>query len=321
MKRRHDNFFRTIFSEPKYARKLLQLAAKKNESLAHLLSLINLETLRQIPGDAPREGLGGNADVAFHVNLQDSKDELFVGIVLEHKSFPDYGIREQLLKYYFEVMEQKTAGTPMVAIVVYNGKERWQSLPKPYTKYPKYFQEVGLPFKVEFIDIGTEISTDEFNELEPMLKLALVAMRYVFNALGTKEKFSTIVGELIRSPRGEIRKIVEEVIVYLKDSLLKSEKEVLMDTLEALRNKGFESIADAEEKELEELRAEKAKLRAEKVRLHDEIGKMCAEIGKMNAENEKMCAENEKISAEKTNQAKEIEALKRQIAELQAKLA
>lgn len=253
---KHDNFFRTVFSNPKRARKLLQLAAKKNKQLQQLLSLINLDSLRQIPGDAPREGLSGNADVAFHANLANSNEELFVGIVFEHKSFPDYGIRDQLLKYYFEVMEQKSPGIPMVAIVVYNGKERWNSLPKPYPDYPEYFREVGLPFRVEFIDIGTEISAEEFNELEPEMKLAMVAMKYVFDALGMRDKFSRIVAELVRSPREEYRKVIEEVIVYLKNALDAKDKEVLVDTLEALRNKGFVSIADAERMEIEKAVAE-----------------------------------------------------------------
>lgn len=219
---KHDNFVRTVFSNPKRARKLLQLAAKKNKRLQQLLSLINLDSLRQIPGDAPREGLSGNADVAFHANLANSNEELFVGIVFEHKSFPDYGIRDQLLKYYFEVMEQKSPGIPMVAIVVYNGKERWNSLPTPYPDYPEYFREVGLPFRVEFIDIGTEISAEEY------------------------------------------RKVIEEVIVYLKNALDAKDKEVLVDTLEALRNKGFVSIADAERMEIEKAVAEAVeKTRAE----------------------------------------------------------
>lgn len=247
----HDSIFRTVFSNPKYARKLLELAANRNDSLRNLLGLINLETLRQIPGDAPREGLGGNADVAFHVNLLHCNEKLLVGILLEHKSFPDYGVREQLLKYYFEVMQQRDASVPMVAIVVYNGSEHWTTLGVPFRRYPKYFQEIGLPFKVEIIDIGDEISMEEFNNLDPLMKLVLVAMRYVFDTLGMKEKFSSILKEFVRTPSTESRRVVEELVVYLKNVLPTADREALVDTLEALQNKGYESIADAERKEIE----------------------------------------------------------------------
>lgn len=249
-KKHHDTFFRTVFSNPQYVKKLLELAAKRNESLRNLLGLINLETLRQVPGDATREGLSGNADLAFHANLLKGKRELLVGVLLEHKSFPDYGIRHQLLKYYYEVMSQRNADIPMVAIVVYNGSVRWKSLGRPYRKYPRYFQEVGLPFKVEFIDIGDEITVGEFDQLEPILKLSLVAMRYVFDTFGMKEKFSSILAEVIKTPQAESRRIVEELVVYLKELLSNSEKEKLVDTWEVLQNKGYESIADAERKEI-----------------------------------------------------------------------
>jgi len=308
-KRRHDNFFRTVFSNPKYARKLLQLAAKRNKRLRQFLSLVKISTLRQIPGDAPREGLGGCADVAFHVKLARSKAELLVGIVLEHKSFPDSNIRYQLLKYYFEVMEQKSPGVPMVAIVVYNGKEKWNALPKPYPSYPKYFQEVGLPFRVEFINIGDQISMKEFDNLSPEMKLALVAMRYVFDALGTKEKFSSIAEEFIHSPREECRKIIEEVFVYLRDSLQTEDKEVLMDTLEALRNKGFKSIADAEREEHQrELRNATRRIRREeRKKAAETIASMAAENASKDAEIASMAAENTRFLAK--------------IAELEAALA
>jgi len=283
-KNHHDSIFRTVFSNPKYARKLLELAANRNESLRNLLSLINLETLRQIPGDAPREGLGGNADVAFHVNLLNGNEELLVGILLEHKSFPDYGVREQLLKYYIEVMQQRDASVPMVAVVVYNGSERWTSLGVPYRKYPGYFQEVGLPFKVEFIDIGDEISVEEFNNLDPLMKLVLVAMRYVFDTLGMKEKFSSILKDFIRAPSAESRRIVEELVVYLKNVLPTADKEALVDTLEALQNKGYESIADAERKEIERKVLENTREIAKKMRDHGDAIDYIASVSGLSEE-------------------------------------
>lgn len=317
-KKKHDNFFRTVFSKPKNARKLLTLAAKKNIRLRQLLTLIDLDSLRQIPGDASREGLSGNADVAFHVNLLNRKEDLFVGLVLEHKSFYDSGLRMQLLKYYMEVIEQKSPGKPMVAIVVYNGKNTWSSLPKPFPKYPEYFQDVGLPFKVELIDIGDQISLEEFDKLDPTFKLAMVAMLYVFDSLGMKEKFTNIMVEFVRSPNEESRKVVEEVIVYLKDSLGDSEKEVLMDTLEALRNKGFVSIADAEQMEIEALRKEKAALQKETETLQKETATLQKEAETLQKENETLQKQTDSLAKEKDEQARVYEA---KIAALEAALA
>ena len=126
-KRNHDNFFRTIFADPKNTANLISLAAKNNPNLKELLDLINLETLQEISGAATREGASGSGDLTFKVEIKnftknkrrnhslaenekdsnskdDRPDQLLVGLILEHKSYRDSKIRNQLLKYYFEVM-------------------------------------------------------------------------------------------------------------------------------------------------------------------------------------------------------------------------
>ena len=177
-KRNHDNFFRTIFADPKNTANLISLAAKNNPNLKELLSLINLETLQEISGAATREGASGSGDLTFKVEIKNSTkknfkknseadkgsnsennrpDQLLVGLILEHKSYRDSKIRNQLLKYYFEVMHQKAGNIPAVAIIVYNGRDKWNPLKiKPHPGYPEFFQKVGLPFRVEFIDLGRE---------------------------------------------------------------------------------------------------------------------------------------------------------------------
>ena len=41
------------------------------------------------------------------ISKSNRPDQLLVGLILEHKSYRDSKIRNQLLKYYFEVMHQK----------------------------------------------------------------------------------------------------------------------------------------------------------------------------------------------------------------------
>ena len=238
-KRNHDNFFRTIFADPKNTANLISLAAKNNPNLKELLSLINLETLQEFSGAATREGASGSGDLTFKVEIKnpakknfkknsvaenekgsnsksDRPDQLLVGLILEHKSYRDSKIRNQLLKYYFEVMHQKAGNIPAVAIIVYNGRDKWNPLKiKPHPGYPEFFQKVGLPFRVEFIDLGRE--QVDFSNLDPLLALAIAAMRMVFDAYGAEKYFKTALRRLLKSKQN-FRSIVEEILVYFKET-------------------------------------------------------------------------------------------------------
>jgi predicted transposase YdaD len=248
-KRHHDNFFRTVFSDPKNAASLLTLASKNNPHLAELLTLVNLDTLQEIPGTAPREGFSGQSDITFQVELNNSsqKAHLIVGLILEHKSYRDSNVRKQLLKYFFEVMQQKIGDIPVVAIIVYNGREKWNPLnAKPYPKYPEFFQNVGLPFHLEFIDVGhAEL---DLSSLDPQLALVLVAMRYAFDSFGQQEAFKEALASLLKQGNS-YSSVLEEILVYLRETLPQQEKETIMDSLEVLENKGYTSIAEADYEE------------------------------------------------------------------------
>jgi predicted transposase YdaD len=264
-KRHHDNFFRTVFSDPKNAASLLTLASKNNTHLAELLTLVNLDTLQEIPGTAPREGFSGQSDITFQVELNNSnqKAHLIVGLILEHKSYRDSNVRKQLLKYFFEVMQQKIGDIPVVAIIVYNGREKWNPLnAKPYPKYPEFFQNVGLPFHLEFIDVGH--SELDLSSLDPQLALVLVAMRYAFDSFGQQEAFKEALASLLKQGNS-YSSVLEEILVYLRETLPQQEKETIMDSLEVLENKGYTSIAEAEREEwfLEGLLEGEAKGKAE----------------------------------------------------------
>lgn len=257
--RKHDNFFKTTFEKPAHAAELLRIAAKHNDGLAEFLDAVNLDTLQPMPGEATREGLSGATDLAFRVNLKGSacSAELHVGVVLEHKSYKDTSVLQQLMHYYFEVILQKAGNIPTVAIVVYNGNDQWNPLKdpnynRPYPEYPDYFNRVGYPFVCEFIDVGTEIEAADFMTADPQLVLALVAMRYAFQP-SERSRFLEALRAFKKLGRKGALDFIKEVYVYLKKVIPLEDKEKFMDTEEAYANKGYKSIYDAE---LEDARAE-----------------------------------------------------------------
>ncbi len=246
----HDGIFKTAFSEPKRAASLLKLAAKKNKSLAKFLQVVDLKTMRAERSETNRQGLKGSADLAFSLKIKNSKNKakLVVGLVLEHKSYPDNEVVSQLEHYFYELFRLSRPDCPMVAVIVYNGEIKWNPLKaKLYAKYPEYFHDIGYPFKIEMIDVGNEVGNIDFNQLNPYVSLALVAMKYVFNA----EKYKPLMDKAVAyftNPKNKIdANFIQEVLLYLGEETSSEYREAIMDRPEIMaerKRNGFVSVAD-----------------------------------------------------------------------------
>lgn len=246
----HDGIFKTAFKEPKRAASLLKLAAKKNKSLAKFLQVVDLKTMRAERSEINRQGLKGSADLAFSLKIKNSKNKakLFVGLVLEHKSYPDSEVVSQLEHYFYELFRLSRPDCPMVAVIVYNGEIKWNPLKtRLYAKYPEYFHDIGYPFKIEMINVGNEVGNIDFNRLDPYVSLALVAMKYVFNA----EKYKPLMDKAVAyftNPKNKIdANFIQEVLLYLGEETSSEYREAIMDRPEIMaerKRNGFVSVAD-----------------------------------------------------------------------------
>ena len=108
--------------------------------------------------------------------------ELLVGIIEEHKSYPETGIIPQLVKYWFQIMFRNQKNIPTVAIVLYNGKDLFRIEKEVmYPNYPEYYHKIGLPFLLEVVDVSEIFEDLEIPQISPKIALALVALKYVFN--------------------------------------------------------------------------------------------------------------------------------------------
>ncbi|SHK95508.1 MULTISPECIES: Rpn family recombination-promoting nuclease/putative transposase [unclassified Fibrobacter] len=246
----HDGIFKTAFKEPKRAASLLKLAAKKNKSLARFLQVVDLKTMRAERTETNRHGLKGSADLAFTLKIKNSnnKAKLFVGLVLEHKSYPDNEVVSQLEHYFYELFRLSRPDCPMVAVIVYNGEIKWNPLKaKLYAKYPEYFHDIGYPFKIEMINVGKEVGDIDFSKLNPYVALTLVAMKYVFNA----EKYKPLMDKAVAyftNPKNKIdANFIQEVLLYLGEESSSEYREAIMDRPEIMaerKRNGFVSVAD-----------------------------------------------------------------------------
>lgn len=97
----HDSYVRSVLKDPARTAELLQLAARKNRNLAQFLETVRLDTLQEISEAYSDTVSHGEGDLAFTVKIASEEPrqaELLVGIIEEHKSYPDSGLIQQLVR-------------------------------------------------------------------------------------------------------------------------------------------------------------------------------------------------------------------------------
>ena len=177
----HDRFLRFAFAEPERMAELLTLFSRRNATLKAFLETIDLKTLRGSKENFSNDKHVGSADLVFEADIkQGGIAELYVGIVVEHKSSEDNDVMKQISEYYHHLFQERKKDVPVVAFIVYNGEKGWNPLARGrFEDYPEYYRDIGYPFKVEFLDIGHAIDDAELKEFSPFTIVALTAMKYI----------------------------------------------------------------------------------------------------------------------------------------------
>ena len=259
---KHDPYVRSVFKDPPRTAELLRLAARKNTNLAQFLATVKLDTLREI-SEACSDGASfGYGDLAFTVNIESGEPkqaELLVGILEEHKSYPDYAIIPQLVKYWYEIMVRNQKNIPTIAIVLYNGTKFWKiEKATMFPNYPEYYHKIGLPFILELVDVGDIFSDDEISQISPKIALALVALKYVFSGEKLKKFLKPAIAGLTSLPRDEAEDFLSKTYVYLRKWFKGEAKEIFkMDFLKCSQVYGYKSIEEVEEEEFAEKMAQR----------------------------------------------------------------
>ena len=216
----HDPYVRSVFKDPPRTAELLRLAARKNTNLAQFLATVNLNTLREISEAFSNGSSFGYGDLAFTVNIESEEPkqaELLVGILEEHKSYPESGIIPQLVKYWYEIMVRNQKNIPTIAIVLYNGKDFWKIEKEVmFPNYPEYYHRIGLPFILEVVDISDIFNEDEISKISPKIALALVALKYVFSGEKLKKYLKPAIAGLKSLPKEEAEDFLAQTFIYLK---------------------------------------------------------------------------------------------------------
>lgn len=287
--RDHDGFFKYVYSLPENARALLELASMNNLNLKELLADIDLTSLERLPSTYNNVGERGEADVAFKAKA-DGKD-VYVGLLLEHKSYNDRAVFSQIARYLFNVMVEKNDSEfpwmPSKAVIIYNGNENWDPLANFCRKNRAKFQGKDLPFECVLVNLAGIVDEDCVAAENAEAAIGVLTMKYAFNAGGFEARLGVIENLLRRLTREAASLMIEKIKVYLGEYI---SKEALMELEEEFvsigQRLGFVSAGDerrAAERKIRLLEAENAANRAEIQASKAEILMKNAEIAALKA--------------------------------------
>ena len=140
----HDKLFRTVFSDTTEAAGFLR--AYVPETLRREL---DWSTLTLLDGSFIDEALReSESDLLYQIEHSSNREPVQVYILFEHQSSPDAWMRFRLLKYCCRIWDHSFRDTPeqaqlspIVPLVFYQGKRKWQHSPEFAELFPEVMRD------------------------------------------------------------------------------------------------------------------------------------------------------------------------------------
>ena len=250
-RRKHDPFFRFIYSIPENTRSLLQIAQRRTPALRRMLSNVDMATLEPIPGSFSSVGEYGEADLAFKAKSLTGGSDAFVGLLLEHKSVRKDDVLAQIYRYVFEVMVNKSRSNfmwlPTKAIIIYNGKTDWDPIADFKKNRFADFNGSDLPFECVMVNLANIRDADCNDAENAIAAIGTLVMKHAYDPDGLRgagKILKTLLGKLDNDTRATVVKKIELYLkTYVDQDLV---KEMTMAFKSIGQRMGFVSIADAE---------------------------------------------------------------------------
>ncbi len=224
----HDIFFRSIFSTVEKIKRLLKTILSKDIS-----DLFDLSTLKIEPNVVVKKS-EIRADLVLSIMLKNSKKRAKIILVLDHKSWPDKNVIQQLQKYQLMIVNEYCKSKhelplPVFCIIFYHGDKKWKS--------PSSLHE-------DWISRGL-FSEEDFKKLSPYLmnfkpyvfdlskfdiaKQAMDSMKSILYA------FEDIWSLKECKNRKERKAVLRKILLSVKKDLKNESKQYKIDVLLAIR--------------------------------------------------------------------------------------
>ena len=232
---------------------MLKLAARRNAELQTFLETVNLNSLERIPDTYSEVYETGESDVAFRANVLTGAPVL-VGILLEHKSGRDGKILDQISRYVHSVMKlldknRAFGGLPTMAVIFYNGREKWNPLKNIEDGYPEYWRGAVLPFKCVFVNLADLDDEDCLACEDVSTAIVVLSMKYAYNGRKIIEILPKFKDKLASLDYNEASCLLSNVMLYLREYVDENLIEELDMAFRSIGQKyGFISAGDVSRK-------------------------------------------------------------------------
>ncbi len=178
----HDRFFKTIFGRSEVAREFLQRYLPPE-----VAALIDWRQLQPEKDQFIDSALQGHAnDLLYRIQLHSGKPG-YIHLLFEHKSYPEYRINLDLMRYRLQIWEQwRSEGNrgklPVILpLVFYHGAKPWniaQEFAETVAKAPEL--KAYIPHaRYHLVDLSKY--TDEELKGAVILRVALLLLKHIFD--------------------------------------------------------------------------------------------------------------------------------------------
>ena len=175
-----------------------------------------------IPGSFSNVREWGEADLAFKARTKGGP-EVFVGILLEHKSYRKGDVLSQIYRYVFEVMVNKGATDfswlPTKVVIIYNGQGAWDQVVDFRAKYGNQLGGKELPFDCVLANLANIPDSLCFAEKNVEAAIGTIVMKYAFDGKKLKKIGDKLVSLLYKMEAGARATLAEKIELYLGEFL------------------------------------------------------------------------------------------------------
>ncbi|MGH9832675.1 MAG: Rpn family recombination-promoting nuclease/putative transposase [Blastocatellia bacterium] len=229
----HDSFFKRLFGDPAVAADFMRCYLP-----AEILSRLDLDTLELEKESFVDPELRQHfSDLLFRVKTV-TQSEVFIYLLLEHKSAPEPWVAFQLLRYIVQFWERRRSQgcerLPLIIpIVFYHGQERW-NVPLRLSaliesaggaELLKYAPDYEYDLRDLSASAGAEIKG------QPRLRTGLELLRHIFSDdLG--RRLPQIFRNLREMNRADALEYARTLLAYLSSAGRKVNKEVVKEAMQ-----------------------------------------------------------------------------------------
>ncbi len=160
----HDLFFREVYSHTKYALDIFRLILTKSE-----YNLFNWDTLTcEQTTFFNKQGREKRMDLAFSVQIKNSDEKIKLLFLLEHKSWQDPKVMQQMLMYQASMYE--STNCPIIPVLVYQGKHKEYTGPLSFHKFLHWTSVLNKHFKQNVLNFTPRLLNIQALDIEKEAK-------------------------------------------------------------------------------------------------------------------------------------------------------